>query len=103
MRIEARSTKCWKFSTEDSHAHLPPGSNFHPNRDAVATGLTFVKAICTQPESKLPILMKNNKNHRITVPKDRIDFSSMDVSDTDEPKHQIRDPYELTKAILSTN
>ena len=33
----------------------------------------------------------------------RIGFSSLDVSDTDKPKYQARDPYELTNAILLTN
>ena len=33
----------------------------------------------------------------------RIGFSSLDISDQDEPRYQIRDPYELTNAILSTN
>ena len=47
--------------------------------------------------------MEEKKNHQITLPKGRIGFSSIDVSDKDEPKHQIRDPYELTNAILSIN
>ena len=47
--------------------------------------------------------MENNKNHQITLPKGRIGFSSLDISDKDEPRHQIRHPYELTNAILSTN
>ena len=47
--------------------------------------------------------MENNKNHQITLPKGRIGFSSLVVSDKDEPRYQIRDPYELTNAILSTN
>ena len=46
--------------------------------------------------------MENNKNHQITLPKGRIGFSSLDVSDKDEPKYQVRDPYELTNAILLT-
>ena len=46
--------------------------------------------------------MENNKNHQITLSKGRIGFSSLDVSDKDKPKYQIRDPHELTKAILST-
>ena len=33
----------------------------------------------------------------------RIGFSSLDVSDIDEPKYQIRDAYELTNSIPSTN
>ena len=47
--------------------------------------------------------MENNKNHQITLPKGRIGFSSLDISDKDEPRHQIPDPYELTNAIFSTN
>ena len=59
--------------------------------------------LCTQLESKLPTLIENNKNHQIAFTKCRIGFSSLDVSDTDEPKYQLRDPYETTNAILSTN
>ena len=103
LHIEAKSTKCCKFSPEDPHAHFPPGSAFHPNLNVVAAGLSFVIVLCTQSESKLPILLKNNKNHQITLPKGRIGFSSSDISDKDEPKYQIRDPYELTNAILSTD
>ena len=47
--------------------------------------------------------MENNKNHQVTLPKRRIAFSSLDVSDKNEPKCHIRDPYELTNSILSTN
>ena len=47
--------------------------------------------------------MENNKNHQITLPKGRTGFSSLDVSNKDEPKYKVRDPYELTNAILSTN
>ena len=103
MHIEAKSARCWKYSPEDPHANFTPGSIFHPNRNAVATRLSFVNVLCTQSESKLPILMENNKNHQITSPKGRIGFSSLDVFDKDEPKYQMRDPYELTNAILSTN
>ena len=103
MHVEAKSARCWKLSPEDPHAHSPPGSTFHPNRNAVATGLSFVNVLCTQSESKLPILMENNKNHQITLAKGRSGFSSIDVSDKDEPKYQILDPYEMTNAILSTN
>ena len=103
MHIDAKSARCWNYSPEDLHAHFPPGSTFQPNRNAVATGLSFVNVLCTQSESKLPILMENNKNHQITLPKGRIGFSSIVISDKDEPRYQIRDPYELTNAILSTN
>ena len=57
-----------------------------------ATGLSFVKVLCTQSESTLPILMEKNKNHQITLPKGRIGFSSLDVSEKDEPKYQTLDP-----------
>ena len=47
--------------------------------------------------------MENNKNRQITLPKGRIGFSSLDVVDRDEPRYQIRSPYELTNAIISTD
>ena len=75
MHIEAKSARCWKYSPEDPHAQFPPGSNFHPNDNALATLLAFVNVLCTQSESKLPKLMENNKNHQITLPKGRIGFS----------------------------
>ena len=103
MHIEAKSARCWKYSPENLHAHFPPGSIFHANRNAVAMGLSFVNLLRTQSESKLHILLENNKNSQITLPKGRIGFPSLDVSDKDEPKYQVRDPYELTNAILSTN
>ena len=103
MHIESKSARCWEYSPEDPHAHFPPGSTFQPNRNAIATGLSFVNVLCTQSESKLPILMENNKKHQITLPKGRIGFSSLDISDKDEPRYQIRDPNELTNAILLTN
>ena len=103
MHIEAKSARWWKNSPKKPRAHFPLGSTFHPSRNAVATGLTFDNMLCTQSESKLPILMENNKNHQITLPKGRIGLSSLDVCHTDKPKYQIRDPFELTNSILSTN
>ena len=47
--------------------------------------------------------MENNKNHQITLPKGRIGFSFHDVIDRDEPKYQIRSPYELANTIISTD
>ena len=47
--------------------------------------------------------MENNKNHQMTLPKGRIEFPSLDVVDRDEPKKQIRSPFELTNAIISTD
>ena len=103
MYIDAKSARCWKYSPTDTHIHFPPGSTFQPNRTAVATGLSFINTLCTRSECNLPILMENNKNHQITLPKGRIGFSSLDVVDRDEPKYQIRSPYELTNAIISTD
>ena len=47
--------------------------------------------------------MENNKNHQITLLIGRIGFSPLDVSDKNEPKYQVRDPFELKNAIFSTN
>ena len=47
--------------------------------------------------------MESNKNHQIKLPKGRIGFSSFDVVDQDEPKYQIRSPYELANTIFSTD
>ena len=69
----------------------------------MATGLSFKNTLCTRSEINLPILVENNKNHQITLPKVRIGFSSLDVVDRDEPKHQIRSPYEIRNAIISTD
>ena len=102
MCIDAKSARCWKYSPTDSHTHFPPGSVFQPNRTAVATGLSFINTLCSRSERNLPMLMENNKNHQITLPKGRIGFSSLEVFDRDEPKYQIRSPYELTNAIIST-
>ena len=101
--IDVKSGRCWKFSPTDSHIHFPPGSSFQPNRTAVATGLSFIKTSCTRSECNLPILMENNNNHQKTLPKGRIALSSLDVFDRDEPKYQIRSPYELTNAIIFTD
>ena len=87
MHIEAKSARRWKHFPEDPHAHFPPGSTFHPNLNAVATELSFVNVLWFRSESKLPILMENNKNHQITLSEGRIGFSSLDVSDKDEPKY----------------
>ena len=68
----------------------------------MATVLSFVNTLCTRSEPKFPILVENNKNHQITLTTGRFGFPSLDVVDRDEPKYQIRSPYELTNAIIST-
>ena len=103
MYIDAKSARCRKYSPTHTHIHFPPGSTFQPNRTAVATGLSFINTLFTRSECNLPILMENNKNHQITLPKGRIRFSSLDVVARDESKYQIRSPYELTNAIIFTD
>ena len=81
MYIDAKSAPCWKYSPTDTHIHFPPGSTFQPNRIAVATGLSYVNTLYTRSEDSLRIVMENNKNHQIALPKGRIGFSSLDVVD----------------------
>ena len=81
MFIDTKSARCCKYAPTDTRIHFPLGSNFQPNRNAVATGLSFINTLSTPSESNLPILMENNKNHQITLPKGRIGFYSLDVVD----------------------
>ena len=85
MSIDAKSARWWKFLPTDCHIHFAAGSAFQPNRTAVTTGLSFINTLCTRSGCIHPILMANNKNHQITLPKGRIGFSSLDVVDRDEP------------------
>ena len=103
MYIDAKSARCCKYSPEDSQIHFPPGSTFQPNRQSVSTGLSLINTLCTRSEKNLPILMENNKNYQIKFPRGRIGFSSLNVLDREEPKYQIRSPYELTNAIITTD
>ena len=103
MWTDARSARCWRYSPAVIHTHFTLGSTFQPNRNAVATGLSFINTLCTQSERNLPILMENIKNQQLTLPKGRIGFFSLEVVDQDEPKFQLRSPYELTNAIISTD
>ena len=103
MNIDAKSARCWKYSPEDSPIHIPPGSNFQPNRQAVSTGLPFINTLCTRSEKNVPILLENMKNHQITLPRGRIGFSSLDILDQEKPIYQILSPYEVTNAIIATD
>ena len=103
MYIDAKSVRCWKYTPKDSQIHFRPGSTFQPNRQAVSTGSSFVNTLCTRSEKSLRALMKNNKNHQITLPRGRIGISSLDVLDQEEPKYQIRSPYKLANAIIATD
>ena len=48
MCVDARSARCWKYSHTDNHKHFPPDSTFQPNRNAVASGLSFINTLCTR-------------------------------------------------------
>ena len=101
--IDAKRVRYWKYSSTDTHIHFPPGSTFQPNRTAVATGPSFKNTLCTRSECSLPIMIENNKNQQIKLPKGQLGFSSLDVVDRYEPEYQIPSPYELTNAIISTD
>ena len=49
------------------------------------------------------MLIENNENHQIALPKGRFRLFFLDVVDRDAPKYQIRSPYELTNAIIATD
>ena len=61
MCIDAKSARYWKYSPADTHIHSPPGSTSQPNRNALATGLSFINTFCTRSEPNLPILIKKQK------------------------------------------
>ena len=103
MCIDAAGARCWKYSPDDIHTHFPPRSTFQLNRNAATTSLSFINPLCTRCERSLPILMENNKNHQISLPNGQIGFSSLDEVDRDEPKYQIRSPYELSNAFIATD
>ena len=103
MCIDAKSARCWKCSPTDTHRLFATGSTFQLSGNAEATSLSFLNTFCTRSERSLPTLRENKKNHQITLPKGRIVLSSLDVVDRDELKYQIRSPYELTDAIISTD
>ena len=88
MSIDAKSDPYWNYSPEYTHIHFSRGSIFQPSRNVLATGLSFIYTLCARPERRLPILMENNKNHQIRLPKGKIGFSSLDVVDPNEPKYQ---------------
>ena len=71
--------------------------------DTIKSGLEFVNVLCTQSENYLPILMENNRNHQITLNKGVIGYSSLDISDYDRPKYQIRDCVQMVNSILAAN
>ena len=100
MCIDDKSARCWKFLPEDTRTQFPPGSTFQLNWRHC---LILMNTLCTRFERSLEILKENRKNHHIRLLNERIGFSLLDVFDRFEPKFQIRSPYELTNAIISTD
>ena len=47
--------------------------------------------------------MENNRNHQITLNKGVIGYSSLDISDHDGPKYQMKDCVQMVISILSEN
>ena len=89
--IDAKTSRVWRYSSEDKSKNFPPGTTFVPHRHSVKSGPDFVNVLCTQSENCLPILMENNQNHQITLDKGAIGYSSLDICDRDKPKYQLRD------------
>ena len=103
IHIDAKTSRVWKYSSEDKSKNFPPGTTFVPHRHSVKSGLDFVDVLCTQSQNYLPILMENNRNHQITLNKGVIGYSSLDISDRDRPKYQIRDCVQMVNSILTEN
>ena len=95
--------RCCRYSPEDPNSYFPPGLTFQPNWKAVSTGLIFVSISFTQSEPALPIMIENNKNHKLTLPKKRNRIFSPDVTNKEEPKSHFRKLYELTNPITTTD
>ena len=103
VHIDAKTSRVWKYSSEDKSQNFPPGTTFIPHRHSVKSGLDFVNVLCTQPENYLPILMENNRNHQITLNRGVIGYSSLAISDCDRPKYQVRDCVRMVNSILTEN
>ena len=103
IHVDAKTSRVWKYSSGDESKSFPPGTNFVPHRHSVKSGLDFVKILCTQSETYLPILMENNRNHQKTLNKVVIGYSSLDNLDFDRPKNQIKDCVQMVNSILTEN
>ena len=82
---------------------LPSWFNFSTQRVSCVHRSSFVNIICTQPEPFFLMLIEQNKNHEIMLPKGRIGFLSPDITDKEEPKYQISNPYEVINATKTTD
>ena len=90
MYNDAKSACWWKSSAKDSRLHFKPGSTFQTNGRAISTGLFSVKTLCTSSEKKhFRILMENNKNQQVTLPREKNGYSSPEVLEREELNHQL--------------
>ena len=103
IHINAKTSRVWKYSSEVKSKSFPPGTTFVPHRHSVKSGLDIVKVLCTHSENYFPILMENNRNHQKTLNKGVIGYSSLDISDRDRPKYQIKDCVQMVNSILTEN
>ena len=55
IHIHAKTSRVWKYSSEDKSKISPPGTTFVSHRKSVKSGLDFVNVLCTQSENYLPI------------------------------------------------
>ena len=103
IHIDAKTSRVGKYSSEDKSKNFPAGTTFVPHRHSDKSGLDFVNVLCTQSENYLPILMENKRNHQITLNKGVTGYSSLDISDRDRSKYQIRDCIQMVNSILTEN
>ena len=103
IHIDANISRVRKNSSEDKTKIFPPGTTSVPHRHSVMSGIEFVNVLCSQSENYLPILMENNRNYQITLTKGVIGYSSLDFSDYERPKNQIKDCIQMVNSILTEN
>ena len=101
--FDAKTSRFWKYSSENKSEKFPPETTFVSHRHSVKSGLDFVNLLCTQSKNYLPSLMENYRNHQITLNKGVIGYSSLDISDYDRPEYQITDCVQIVKSILTEN
>ena len=86
--IDAKTTRLHKHSRQ-KYRHFAPGTSFTPNKNAVKTGLTIVNVLCTKSEPHLPILIKNYRNHQITLNRGIFGHAIRDLQEKERPMFQI--------------
>ena len=102
IHIDAKTSRVRKYLSEDKSKSFPTGTTFVP-RHSFKSGLDFVNVLYTQSETHLPILMENNRYNQITLNKGVIGYSSLDISDYDRPKYQIKDWVQMVNSIFTEN